>query len=173
MCINCYRACCRNQRQCRLPQVPNANLQAVESDPISQISAFQATETTSDNGDRDGSPPTHGSFGRTLSHQIFSKGEWRRACLCDHPRVPITIELDSPKSTRSDTPLQAPLPLADVSAIVDTGAQCDLWALADFLACGFSLDHLHPIRLSLSAANCAPISTEEAFFTKLTSLLKA
>ena len=39
------------------------------------IAAFQATETPSDNGDRDGSPPTHGSFSRTLSHYIFTKGE--------------------------------------------------------------------------------------------------
>ena len=96
VCINCYRAQNRrNQRQHHSPQAPKANLQAVESDPISQIPAFQATETLSDNGDRDGFPPIHGSFSRTLSHHIFTKGEWRQARLRDHPWVPVTIELDS------------------------------------------------------------------------------
>ncbi|PFX22693.1 hypothetical protein AWC38_SpisGene12774 [Stylophora pistillata] len=143
-------------------KAPKANLQAAESDPIFfQIAALQATETPSDNGDRNDSLPTHGSFGRTLGHHIFSKGEWRR--------VPVTIGLDSAKTTRSGTSLQAPSPLADVSAIVDTGAQSDLWALPDFLACGFSRDHLHPIRLSLSAANRSPIPIDGAFFAKLTT----
>ena len=171
VCINCYRA--RNRRkqlQRRSPQAPKANLQAVQSDPISQIIAFQATDTPSDHdGDRDGSPPAHGSFSRTLSHHIFTKGEWRRARLRDHLRVPVTIALDSPKTSRSGIPPQAPLPLAGVSAIVDTEAQSDLWALSCFLACGPSRDHLHPICLSLSSANRSPIAIEGAFFTKLTT----
>ena len=91
------------------------------------------------------------------------------AHLRDHPRVPLTIELDTGKKTKDSASLCAPLPLADVSAIVDTGAQSDLWALSDFLACGFSRAHLHPIRLSLSAANCSPIAIDGAFFAKLTT----
>ena len=83
--------------------------------------------------------------------------------------MPVTSELDRPKTTRSGNPLQGPLPLANVSAIVDNGAQSDLWAFSDFPAFGFSRDHLHPIRLSLSAANRFPISIEGAFFAKLTT----
>ena len=56
---------------------------------------------------------------------------------------------------------------AEVSAIADTGAQSDLWSLSDFIACGFSRDQLHPISLSLSAANRSPISIEGAFFARL------
>jgi len=59
---------------------------------------------------------------------------------------------------------------ADVTAIADTGAQSDLWSFADFLAHGFTRADLHPIRLSLSAANRSPIWIEGAFFAKLTTL---
>jgi hypothetical protein len=57
-----------------------------------------------------------------------------------------------------------------VSAVADTGAQSDLWSLADFLACGFSRDELRPVSLSLSAANRSPISIEGAFFAKITTI---
>ena len=39
-----------------------------------------------------------------LCHHIFSKGEWRRAQLRDHPRVPITISLDRSGPTRRYCP---------------------------------------------------------------------
>ena len=98
---------------------------------------------------------------------IFSKGEWKRTHLRDHPRLPITISLSRPGRTGSgayNTPSDI---YAEVSAIADTGAQSDLWSLSDFIACGFSRDDLHPISLSLSAANRSPISIEGAFFAKL------
>ena len=88
VCINCYRARRRNQRQRHSPQAPTAKVQAVESDPISQIAAFQATEILSNTAGSDDTLPTHRSVSETLSHHIFSKGEWRRARLRDHPRVP-------------------------------------------------------------------------------------
>ena len=57
----------------------------------------------------------------------------------------------------------------EVAAMADTGAQSDLWSLADFLACGFTRDNLLPVTLSLSAANRSPIVIEGAFFAKLTA----
>ena len=53
---------------------------------------------------------------------------------------------------------------AEVSAIADSGAQSDLWSLADFLACVFSRDDLVPVSLGLSAANRSPILIEGAFY---------
>lgn len=85
----------------------------------------------------------------------------------DHPRLPITISLSRPGRTDSDLSKPSSAIHAEVSAIADTGAQSDLWSLSDFLACGFSRDHLHLISLSLSAANRSPISIEGAFFAKL------
>ena len=101
-----------------------------------------------------------------LDHNIFSKGEWKRARLRDHPRVPISISFarlgKHPTTTISDKH-------AEVSAIADTGAQSDLWSMKEFLASGFSRHDLKPINLSLSAANHSPIPIEGAFFSELTT----
>ena len=135
------------------------------------MGAFQAVKPQPKDKCSDNVLTTHGSIGKQvpLSHHIFSKGEWRRARLRDHPRVPITIALDKPRQSTIGSRHHATAPLADVSAIADTGAQSDLWALSDFLACGFSNDDLRPVRMSLSAANRSPISIEGAFFAKLTT----
>jgi len=104
-----------------------------------------------------------------LDHHIFSKEEWKWARLRDHPRVPVTISLSLPGRTGSGTDKTSSDLYAEISAIADTGAQSDLRSLFDFIACGFSHDELHPISLSLSAANHSPISIEGAFFAKLTT----
>ena len=171
VCITCYRVRRQRQRRKRSPQAPSSKVQAVESDPISQIGAFQAVESPSQSKCCDNASTTHGSVGKplTLSHHIFTKGEWRRARLRDHPRIPITIQLDSLGRKGNASSDDGLTPHADVSAIADTGAQSDLWALSNFLACGFSRDDLHPIKMSLSAANRSPISIEGAFFAKLTT----
>lgn len=122
---------------------------------------------------RTGGRTTHSTINKPLpprlNHHIFSKGEWKRARLREHPRVAITISLD--KSTQGNTgnSHQSCDTHADVTAIADTGAQSDLWSFADFLARGFTRADLHPIRLCLSAANRSPISIEGAFFAKLTT----
>ena len=91
--------------------------------------------------------------------------------LRDHPRVPITISIDTSAQARYRTPNRTSITHAEVSAIADTGAQSDLWSMTDFLACGFSRDDLLPVRVGLSAANRSPISIKGAFFAKLTTKL--
>ena len=59
-------------------------------------------------------------------------------------------------------PAAAPTTLPQTSML-----KSDLLSLTDFLACSFPRNVLHPINLSLSAANHLPISIEGAFFTKL------
>ena len=132
----------RKRQQCP-PQTPIVNVQALECDPITQIAS--------------------------LEHHIFTKGEWRRARLRDHPRASITISVDIPANSRGTKNNQGPTIEAKISAIADTGAQSDLWSLQEFLACGFSRDDLHPVSLSLSAANRSPIAIEGAFLAKLTT----
>uniref|UniRef100_A0A1A7ZYR7 ribonuclease H n=1 Tax=Nothobranchius furzeri TaxID=105023 RepID=A0A1A7ZYR7_NOTFU len=104
-----------------------------------------------------------------LSHHIFSKGEWRRAKLRDHPRVPISIQIDDKVRFTSRAGARCPAAEATVSAIADTGAQSDLWSLEEFLACGFARSDLHPVVLNLSAANSSPIDIEGALFAKLST----
>lgn len=106
-------------------------------------------------------PPTRQSC------HIFSKGEWKRARLREHPRVAITISLDKSTQGNNRNSHQSPDIYADVTAIADTGPQSDLWAFTDFIDRGFTRADLHPIRLSLSAANSSPMSIKGAFFAKL------
>ena len=175
MCIDCFRANRRRRRQQRQPpqRQPQApGVHATETEPISQIAAFQ-TRSAGPPRKRRHTPKTttHATvtnpFAARLDHHIFSKGEWKRARLRDHPRLPITISLSRPGRTDSGTFNTSSDIHAEVSAIADTGAQSDLWSLSDFIACGFSRDQLHPISLSLSAANRSPISIEGAFFARL------
>ncbi|KAK3734273.1 hypothetical protein QZH41_004413 [Actinostola sp. cb2023] len=171
MCIACYRA--RRQRKRQQP----ANMQAVESsEPISQLASLQVTGPTTGRRrrrHRRRTPTTNSTIKRPsstrLEHHIFSKGEWRRARLKDHPRVSITISINKPEDSRDSSHNQLSSDQTQISAIADTGAQSDLWSLEEFLACGFSRDELHPVSLSLSAANRSPIAIEGAFFAQLTT----
>ena len=178
MCIKCHRANHRKkhpQRQPpqRPPQTPK--IHTTETEPISQIAAFKTKGAQLPRTPRrrchNWKTTTHVTITTPstaqLDHHIFSKGEWKRTRLRDHPRLPITISLSRPSRTGSgayNTPSDI---YAEVSAIADTGTQSDLWSLSDFIACGFSRDDLHPISLSLSAANRSPILIEGAFFAKL------
>ena len=120
-------------------------------------------------------PVRHGIVSRcapvTLDHHIFTKDEWTRAHLRDHPRVPITISIDKSAKTRNSTPSCTLNTQSEVSAIADTDAQSNLWSMTDFLACRFSRDNLLPVSLGLSPANRSPISIEGTFFAKLTTKL--
>ncbi|KAI9524967.1 hypothetical protein NQZ68_012477 [Dissostichus eleginoides] len=61
--------------------------------------------------------------------------------------------MDMPVGLRDGTSNRGLADGARISAVADTGAQSDLWALEEFLACGFARDDLRPVSLSLSAAN--------------------
>ena len=178
MCIECHRANRHKKRHQRQPpqhppQTPE--IHTTETKPISQIAAFQTKDAqlprTPHRRRHNRKTTTHVTIttpsAARLDHHIFSKGECKRTRLRDHPRLPIIISLSRPGRTGSgayNTPSDI---YAKVSAIADTGAKSDLWSLSDFIACGFSRDDVHPISLSLSAANRSPILIEGAFFAKL------
>ena len=178
MCIECHRANRHKKRHQRQPpqhppQTPE--IHTTETKPISQIAAFQTKDAqlprTPHRRRHNRKTTTHVTIttpsAARLDHHIFSKGECKRTRLRDHPRLPIIISLSRPGRTGSgayNTPSDI---YAKVSAIADTGAKSDLWSLSHFIACGFSRDDVHPISLSLSAANRSPILIEGAFFAKL------
>ena len=172
VCISCFREQRRRRRQQR-PQTPRSTqpppsaVQAIESESISQIASLHSDSARNPRARRrrrNRASASHGTVASPpaprLAHHVFTKGEWRKARLRDHPRVPLTISLARPGG-------HAPITHAEISAIADTGAQSDLWSLEHFLACGFSREELHPISLSLSAANRSPIRIEGAFFATL------
>ncbi|KAF3842804.1 hypothetical protein F7725_001653 [Dissostichus mawsoni] len=144
------------------------------SELVSQVSSVQAgARPGRRHGSRRRAPTSHGCVNRPapirLEHHIFSKGEWRRARLSDHPRALITISMDMPVGLRDGTSNRGSADGARISAVADTGAQSDLWSLEEFLACGFARDDLRPVSLSLSAANRSPIAIEGAFFARLST----
>ncbi|CAJ1061305.1 uncharacterized protein LOC117484300 [Xyrichtys novacula] len=160
LCSECYRA--RWYKKQPLPSTGSQQA-AMELEPFSQNASFQ---TFAPPGRRHGG---HVDAPVVLEHHIFSKGEWRRARMRDHPWAPITISVDRPVGLRGSPGGHDPAVVARVSAIPDTVAQSDLWSLAEFLTCGFSRDDLHPVRLSMLAAYRSPIAVEGAFFAKLST----
>ena len=80
--------------------------------------------------------------------------------------MPITISIDQQNNPNHANGSNTQ---AVTSAITDTGAQSDLWSLEQFLASGFTHADLHPVNLSLSAANRSPIAIEGAFFARITT----
>ena len=177
VCINCYKSPGRKDRPQCTPPPPTTAVQAAAEDTKSQVAALQ----------HDGNRPrhqhrrhchrrTHPTSGKVsklspvkVDHQVFTAGEWKRARLRANPRVAITVSMDTSAQARYGVPKTLPNTAVEVEAIADTGAQSDLWSLADFLSCGFTRDSLLPVTLSLSAANRSPIVIEGAFFAKLTA----
>ena len=137
VCKTCYRV--RRQRRRQQP----AKVQAVEaSEPIFQIASNASlpvngstTHKQRRRRRRRSTPTSNSTTNRPLStrleHHIFSKGEWRRARLRDHPRVPISISIDKHPTSKNRGDIQTSNSPANVSAIADTGAQSDLWSLVD------------------------------------------
>lgn len=99
----------------------------------------------------------HPKPSQPIEHQIFTKGEWRRARVTSHPTVNLRISLDKQKSKP-----------VDVVAVADTGAQSDIWSLEHFLKAGFKMSDLSPATLSLNAANKSPIKIDGVFHARLT-----
>eukprot|EP00794_Sanderia_malayensis_P000859 gene859-151_t len=170
VCIDCYRV--RRKKKCQQP----GNVQVIESDPISQVSAIHHQERITPKqyqepiraSQTEASSCYMNSSAPKMEHHIFTKGGWRRARPRDHPRLPITISLDQP-TTIADKHHRIQV---TTTAIADTGAQSDLWSLDEYLSCGFLRDDLTPVKLSLAAANRSPISLEGAFFAKLSVTLR-
>ena len=181
MCISCYRTRRRRKRQQRPELEHKSTVNVVDENPISQIAIISSSEAhPSRNHQRQRQrrrrkrpSMTHTAVNHpkpaTLEHHIFTKGEWRRARLRAHPRIDISISLANPHKNFKGGRKHTPNAHTDVSAIVDTGAQSDLWSLQRFLDSGFSQDDLQPVTLSLSAANRSPISVEGAFFGRITT----
>lgn len=123
------------------PPLSRPTIQALESDLISQVAAVQSAGARSfqqrQRRRHRHAPATHSNVNKLspgiLDHHIFTKGEWQRTRLRDHPKVSITISVDTPAKARNSRSADASNTYEEVSAIADTGTQSDLWSLADFL----------------------------------------
>ena len=172
VCLNCYRARrCRDRKQQHTSTLTPA-VQSLASDPVLQVGTIEVNEPQLQSK-CNSTPCSINTIVKQspiiLGHQVFTKGEWKRARQQEHPRVAITISIDSNEQAKYNEPTHALHIHVEVSAIPDTGAQSDVWSLSDFLAYRFSHDDLLPVNMGLSAANRSPISIEGAFFAKLTT----
>ena len=168
MCIDCFRAIRRAQRQQnrKPPSTSTSAISASEPSNLTQIASVSASISPSKNNT---SRDTQKVSTKTiLDHHIFKNGEWEKSSLRDHPRLTINISAASPMNGEC---LLSHRNIA-VSAIADTGAQSDLWSLTSFLAAGFSREMLSPVKLGLSAANRSSIPIEGAFFANI-SVIKS
>ena len=132
--------CWKKQNAKSKQQSTAGSINVVEDDVFGQISAINIPTGSS-------KQKSH-----TLNHQIFSKGEWKKAKINAHPKVSLKLSLDN------QTPGQI-----DISSIADSGAQSDLWSLDQYLNAGFRKSDLLPVSLSCKAANHSPIHIEGAF----------
>ena len=98
----------------------------------------------------------------TLDHHVFTDGAWRPAGLAAHPRVRVSVSLDTTSVLLGETP-----PSIDIDAVVDSGAQSDLLPLSAFLSAGYQQADLRPVTLNVSAANLSPIQIEGAFLARI------
>ena len=95
----------------------------------------------------------------TLNHHIFTRGEWRKARLADHPRAKLSI-----------TSERAPSQSTSVDGLADSGAQSNVWGLSQYLASGRKLKDLLKVQLSLNAANKSAIRIDGAFFADISGI---
>ena len=100
-----------------VPAAPPTS-QAVESDPISQVTSFNSSNACRQRHSKH-APVRHDIVGKcaplTLDHHIFTKDKWTPVHLRDHPRVPITISIDTSAQTRYSTPNRTSITHAEVS----------------------------------------------------------
>ena len=174
LCIDCWRARRRRKRPLEVRQQPPSELQVVESDLVSQLTAnhcFAVEPQSERQAHRLLAIAQHGDINIvSLDHHVFSKGEWKRARLRDHPKVHITISLDKSAwwhKKKGDGPATASPIDATITAVADSGAQSDLWSLDEYLAHGFSRSDLAPVKMTFTAANRSPIPIEGAFFATI------
>ena len=97
-----------------------------------------------------------------LSHQVFTKGGWRRTQLKKHPTVKLSI-----------APEHASAQSSTVDAVADSGAQLVVWGMDAYLQAGYSRQDLHPVTTALDAANKSAIRVDGAFFATITGFTAA
>ena len=84
-------------------------------------------------------------------HQIFSKGQWRRAQFGSHPKVKLNISLN-PQDYK-DFGVKCPrAPRSSTDAVTDSGAMLNLWSYNECLGAGFRESDLIPVSMDLEAA---------------------
>ena len=101
-----------------------------------------------------------------VTHNIFSKGQWRRARFMDHPKVDLQVSVAA--RDYKTFGVKCPRVAATViRAMTDTCAQSCLWSFDECCSAGFTSSDLIPVSIDLEAANKSPITIEGALLLRL------
>ena len=149
-CETCWRKSRDNQKHGQRDE--SSLISHATYDTLGQISSVDSL--TCDSSNKHANPPSQ--VNKPLEHQIFNKGEWRRAQVTAHPTINLRLVLG-----------KRPSEFVTLEAIADTGAQSNLWSLDQFLKSGFKMSDLSPASLSLNAANKSPIRIDGVFFANI------
>ena len=102
-----------------------------------------------------------------LDHHIFAEEDgWRKITALSHPTLALAISVEAEDYTRFGyaCPILAPM---EISVVVDSGAQSCLWSRRDFLASGFRMNDLIPVKHNMKAANRNQIQIDGAILIRL------
>ena len=105
-------------------------------------------DLSSINGDL---PTVNENTSKELLHHVFANGAWEHKAVKSHPRVDLLFSTEECDYTRFGYP--CPQVSGKVSAIVDSGAQCCVWGLPEFLRAGFTDQDFIPVKQGLSAVS--------------------
>jgi len=180
---NMCRDCFRSQRRPKSSQ-QNASVSQQEEPAncgiivanVSTISVNPSSSSRSSSNRSKSTPPVVSHSGKMnalssanirMDHHVFSKGEWRRAKLMDHPTWSTHISVRRKDYSDFSRPCpQIPSNLK-VMAKLDTCAMSCLWSRKEFLAAGFKESDLIPVSLGLNAANKSSIKIDGAVLVRL------
>ena len=86
-----------------------------------------------------------------LGHRVFRHGSWEEARFRDHPTTSFVLAAEGKDISVA------------VTAIADTGAQCNLWGYDEFVKAGFAKSVLHPVGSHFRVADKRRIYIDGAF----------
>lgn len=101
-----------------------------------------------------------------LENHIFTPAGWERASSLSHPCLRVRLTTDADDYNQLGVP-QPVIAAKHIDVIADSGAQSCLWSRKEFLASGFSMHDLIPVRHMMKAANRAPITIDGAVLLRL------
>jgi len=145
-CIDCYRSNYRSRRR-QGRNVPEADKQIGAGAIFAQVSPIRLEPLPNIRKITLESSSFATSHHR-LRHNVFSKGQWRKSQVMDHPEVQLELSvLPADCHFGRKCPRTNPIKVTDLA---DSDAQSCLWSLRDFLAAGLTMAEWSPFLLILS-----------------------
>ena len=104
-----------------------------------------------------------------VGDHILENKEWIPQSVKPHPQVDLSFKIDCSDYERFG--FACPTTKGGtLSAIADSGAQCCVWGVKDFLGAGFSLSDLFPVKQGLTSVSKSGLKILGACFLRLSGV---